>query len=107
MLQPVLSVREAASYLRVRPRTIRDWIAAGRIMARKVGKSYIIPEEEISRMVAGSRESAEAGTGADDKPATPAEFRSLLRGGKQIDKDSIREQWDEDNRYERRAGKPR
>lgn len=51
MLNPTLSVREAAGYLKVQPRTVRGWIACGKLSACKIGKSYIIPIEEISRLV--------------------------------------------------------
>lgn len=55
MLPRTLSVKEAASCLKVQPRTIRIWITHGKITASKVGKSYIIPEPEVERMISSSK----------------------------------------------------
>lgn len=51
MLHPTLSVKEAAGYLKVQPRTVRCWIACGKLTACKVGKAYIIPIEEIGKLI--------------------------------------------------------
>ena len=51
MLYRTLSVNEAASYLKVQPRTVRAWILGGKISASKVGKGYVIPEHEIETMI--------------------------------------------------------
>ncbi|MDO8586755.1 MAG: helix-turn-helix domain-containing protein [Armatimonadota bacterium] len=107
MLQPILSVKEAASYLKVQPRTIRDWIAAGRLMARKVGKSYIIAEEEVGKMVTTIKRPKHTTFGDEERRARSVEFRALLRGGRQIDKDSVRTEWDQDPDYEKRIGEPK
>jgi excisionase family DNA binding protein len=42
-----LSGREAAEYCGVSEKTIRNWLAAGRLMAEKVGRSYRIPREQL------------------------------------------------------------
>ena len=51
MLQPMLTVGEAARFLKLKPQTIREWIVAGRVRAKKVGRTYVIPEDEIARLV--------------------------------------------------------
>src|SRR3990172_6296902 len=49
MLQPMLTVDEAARFFRVRPKTIRAWIAAGRLAASKIGKSYRITVQDLNK----------------------------------------------------------
>lgn len=51
MLQPTLTVDEAAHYLKRRPKTVRGWIAAGKLRARKIGRGYVIPEEEVRKLI--------------------------------------------------------
>lgn len=51
MIGSTLTVEEAAKYLKRRPRTIRKWIAAGHIRANKIGRSYVIPEAEVEKLV--------------------------------------------------------
>jgi len=59
MLPRTLSVKEAASCLKVQPRTIRVWIAHGRMHASKIGKSYIIPEPEVEKMITATKTSTD------------------------------------------------
>ncbi|MHB9035573.1 MAG: helix-turn-helix domain-containing protein [Armatimonadota bacterium] len=51
MLTQTLSVKEAAFYLHVQPRTVRAWILSGKLRASRAGKSYIIPEPEVEKML--------------------------------------------------------
>lgn len=51
MVQATLTVEEAARVLKRQPRTIRKWIAFGRIRANKIGRSYVIPESEVDKLV--------------------------------------------------------
>jgi excisionase family DNA binding protein len=51
MLNPTLTVNEAAMYLKMRPRTVREWIASGKIRARKMGRAYVILEDELRRVL--------------------------------------------------------
>ncbi len=49
----VYTVEEAATLLHVKPRTIRECIQSGRLGASKVGRSYIITEEDIQAFLMG------------------------------------------------------
>ena len=51
MVARTITVEEAALVLKRQPRTIRKWIASGRLRANKVGKSYIIPEAEVDKLI--------------------------------------------------------
>ena len=51
ILHQTITVNEAAHYFRVQPKTVRAWIASGKLAARKIGKSYRIASEEISRVM--------------------------------------------------------
>lgn len=53
-MQPTVSVREAARLLRVTPRTVRNWIAAGRIDATRVSERVtLVPRAEVERLAGG------------------------------------------------------
>ena len=47
MLPNLYKVKEAAKILKVKPVTIRRWCKTGLFRAKKVGKSWYIPEEEL------------------------------------------------------------
>lgn len=47
MLPNLYKVKEAAEILKVKPVTIRRWCKSGLFRAKKVGKSWYIPEEEL------------------------------------------------------------
>ncbi len=47
MLPNLYKVKEAAKILKVKPVTIRRWCKSGLFKAKKVGKSWYIPEEEL------------------------------------------------------------
>jgi excisionase family DNA binding protein len=50
-MQPTLSVRDTARLLRVTPRTIRNWIAAGTLSAVRVSERVtLVPLAEIERL---------------------------------------------------------
>lgn len=51
MITRTLSVKEAAGFLNVQPKTIRAWIKLGRLAASKIGKQYFILEPEIERLI--------------------------------------------------------
>jgi len=50
-----MTVTEAAQLLGLSPATLRRQIANGRIRARKLGRDWDIPEEEVRRYGALSR----------------------------------------------------
>lgn len=54
-----LTIREAADVLRVHHRTIRKWIAAGRLTVRRIGpRSVRIDAEDLRAFWDGARETA-------------------------------------------------
>lgn len=81
MLEQTMSVREAADILKVKPRTIRDWIKHGRLPASRVGRFYLIAAKEIGSMINPTKES--------DMKAHAAAFRTMLRSGGKINKEAF------------------
>ena len=79
MLQPTLTVNEAAAYLKMRPRTIREWIASGRIHAKKIGRSYVILEEELRRIIIPTSPADEVKEHDPDRAGRIAALREMLR----------------------------
>ena len=51
-----LSVAEAAVLLGVIPRTVLNWIHAGRLQALRPGGAYQIPRSEVARLLEPHRE---------------------------------------------------
>lgn len=51
----VLTVNEAAEYLRVTPYTVRKWLRDGLIPGRKIGRVYRLYEAELEEMLRGAR----------------------------------------------------
>jgi excisionase family DNA binding protein len=50
-MQPTVRVRDAARLLHVTPRTVRNWIAAGKLPAARVSERVtLVPLAEIERM---------------------------------------------------------
>ena len=47
MITNYFNVEEAAKILRVTKITIRRWCASGLIKSKKIGKKWLIPEEEL------------------------------------------------------------
>jgi excisionase family DNA binding protein len=80
MLSSTLTVNEVAAYLKKRPRTIRQWIASGRLPAKKVGHSYLILEAEIGRMIAPAQQTEEVKEYDPDRANRLAELRKVLAG---------------------------
>jgi excisionase family DNA binding protein len=50
----MLSVREVGEIFGREPRTIRSWIAKGRLRPIKVGNSVFIPAEQVEAMLSRS-----------------------------------------------------
>ena len=48
----LLSIKEAAAYFRVSEKTVRRWIAAGVLVALKLGRQWRIEPDEIERFLA-------------------------------------------------------
>jgi excisionase family DNA binding protein len=47
---PLLSVTQTAERLGAAPKTIREWLAAGRLTGQRVGKSWVVAESSIAAM---------------------------------------------------------
>ncbi len=47
----VLTTLEAAKVLRCDPKTLRSWIAAGKVHASRVGRRWLIPRSEVERIL--------------------------------------------------------
>lgn len=56
----MLTVPEAARRAALDPETIRRWIRAGRLPARKVGTQYLIDDTELAQAIGGPLPSASA-----------------------------------------------
>ena len=79
MLQPTLTVNEAAQFLKLKPRTIREWIAHGRLRAQKIGRAYVIPEAEVSRIISPPA-TVKSQPGDPERAARIAAMRGSLKG---------------------------
>jgi excisionase family DNA binding protein len=55
MEKRLLTVNEAADYLRVQPRTIRKWLREARLPAVKAGRLWRIEEDALSAYVKGNK----------------------------------------------------
>jgi len=51
-----LTIPEAAAVVRRDPETVRRWVRAGRLPARKVGTSYVVWREDLMDLIAGASE---------------------------------------------------
>jgi excisionase family DNA binding protein len=52
----VLTVPEAADYLKQSVYTIRNWIRFGKLRAKRVGRSYLITEYAIQELIQPSKQ---------------------------------------------------
>jgi excisionase family DNA binding protein len=72
--QPVyLTVEEVAGRLKVKEKTVRDWIARGMIEAYKIGKVWRIRSDHLDQAMEARRVSAQAAPtgGLWDPDSTP------------------------------------
>jgi len=46
-----LTRKEVAERLRVKPETVSDWVKAGKLTAKRIGKKLLIPESAIKEAV--------------------------------------------------------
>lgn len=58
----MLTVKEAAHALRRDEQTIRRYLKDGTLVGRKVGKSYLIPEEAVKRLQEPEQEPPDSGS---------------------------------------------
>ena len=45
------TTKELAVILHVAPRTVRNWITSGHIGYAQVGRRYLVPESEVTKML--------------------------------------------------------
>lgn len=99
----MLTVEEAASRMRVSPRTMRKWIVEGKVPAVRYGRSYRINESVISvEPATGQDISARQSIQQRRREQQIAKFKEAFRGGA-IDKAAMRAEWDEELRLEDKA----
>jgi excisionase family DNA binding protein len=55
-----LNVREVATRLKVKEKTVRDWIARGEIEAYKIGKTFRIRRDHLDAAMEARRVSAQS-----------------------------------------------
>ena len=70
--EKLLTVDEAADLVRVKPATIRDWIADGRLPeAGRAGRRIRVRAGDVLEVVAGGRDLHALRTNGDGSPAHP------------------------------------
>lgn len=79
-MQQVMTVNEVASYLKRSAYTIRQWIKAGRLPARRIGKSYLITEESVRALVEPASPTEETVTRSPKQMRQIREFIAAMRG---------------------------
>lgn len=62
--EPYLPTQTIADFLEVDPRTVRQWIADGRLRAIRVGRQLRVEPSEFRRFIADSAEPAQGGDAA-------------------------------------------
>lgn len=45
------TVAEVAEVLRAHPKTVRRWIDEGKLVARRPGRKFLIPEQELKHFI--------------------------------------------------------
>lgn len=50
-MEPVYTVEQAAGYLSLSTRTVREYIRSGRIPARRIGREFRIKESALAALV--------------------------------------------------------
>jgi excisionase family DNA binding protein len=50
-VEELLSVEEAAAKLKMAPKTLRDWLRNGKLAAVKLGKHWLIREQDLGATV--------------------------------------------------------
>src|SRR5919198_1403048 len=67
----LLTIREVASLLRMKPDTIYRWARSGRLGAVKLGKEWRIPASELEAMIGRPVSGRAIGPGAGTAPPAP------------------------------------
>ncbi|MBI2843510.1 MAG: helix-turn-helix domain-containing protein [Armatimonadetes bacterium] len=103
MFQQTVTVNEAAHYLKVQPKTVRAWIAAGKLAASKIGKSYRISAEEMNRVLGMKDVDRELKAYDTERKARIAALKDMLRLSG-ITQDALKAQRAKDLDLERNKG---
>jgi excisionase family DNA binding protein len=48
---PLITVAEAAKLLKLHPQTLRRWIHKGKLSARRIGRQFRLPAEELETIL--------------------------------------------------------
>jgi excisionase family DNA binding protein len=81
----MLTVPDAARIAEVDPETVRRWIRAGRLVARKVGSQYLIAEADLAESINGLAPSAPVAFGhRTGESATPYGVGEAVPGERQL-----------------------
>ncbi len=48
-MSTLLKTQEISDRLRLKPHTIQVWIRAGELKATRIGKQWLVPEEEVEK----------------------------------------------------------
>ena len=51
--EALYTVTEAAAYLKVRPKTVREWLKLGKLPGVKISTTWRIREEDLETFLAG------------------------------------------------------
>jgi excisionase family DNA binding protein len=70
-LNPFMSIIEVAAMFGRSPRTIRWWLAEGRLPHVRIGGAKFIPRVAIERLICGSGEEGGAGAAGGYPPGVP------------------------------------
>ena len=76
----MLHVREAAVLAHRTPETIRRWVWAGRLVARRDGNRLLVARDDVRRLAAGAA-GAEAGTRSESLEEWAGEVTAQQAGG--------------------------
>jgi excisionase family DNA binding protein len=68
----ILNVTEVAELLHVSPRTAYDYLRARKIPGRKVGKTWLVPEQQLLEFLATSPVEQPTGISGRVRPHRPA-----------------------------------
>jgi excisionase family DNA binding protein len=78
----LLTPEEVAARLKVKPRTVQEWLRSGRLAGLKLGKLWRIRENDLETFL-GAHVTSGAGTATEPLPAvTPEERAARIRAAR-------------------------
>ena len=76
LINEFLTVEEAAAKLKIAPKTLRDWLRPGKLLGVKLGKRWLIREQDLAAAVEAHLRPGNTGAKA---AANAAEMKSQSR----------------------------